>query len=219
MSHSRNRYTPNRSNPGTPAPSEAAVRSYERMHWGIKPDKYHVVHDPMLPPNLVEMGKLKEIKLLAENPDGRAHGAGLTLQFGPGCLLCWEPNRMTRLYNVLTPETEREVGRLLQAHGLHRVPWVPLRHLATFDEAGVPRRNPKGRQAVPGSYPAAVRVQPVGIVEHVVYHTHKKGDGPSHYIHELGEETGIRPWLGRDDEGRLWWAGGAYEVTEAGVCD
>lgn len=199
-----------------PKPASYAIAAYTRTHWGIEPSKFHIIEDPLLPPQLTGMGFLKEIKL---RPDGRARASAgtIVLTFPKDCLLAFTPDKMTRLYCVLTRPAEQAIGQQLGNHP--EVPWVPLRHLATYDDAGQPRRHPNGRQAVPSTYPQGVHVQPVGVVEHVVYHTHKKGDGPSHYIHELGEETGIRPWLGRDRDGRLWWAGGNYCVTEPGICD
>jgi hypothetical protein len=56
-----------------------------------------------------------------------------------------------------------------------------------------------------------VHASPVGILTHVVYATDKKGDGYSFYIHKLGEESGLRPCLAVDGQGRMWIAGGNYK--------
>ena len=37
--------------------------------------------------------------------------------------------------------------------------------------------------------------------------------------HELGEETGVRPYLAVDQDGRLWWVGGNYRVLDDGIVD
>lgn len=71
------------------------------------------------------------------------------------------------------------------------------------------------------SYPK-VRVSPIGPVDYVIYYTHKKGEKPdshAYYEHEYGEVTGLRPWLAIDTKGRLWFAGGNYTTTPAGIED
>ena len=62
-----------------------------------------------------------------------------------------------------------------------------------------------------------IKVKPIGILRNVVYATPKKGDGFSLYIHEMGEETGIKPALCVDKTGRLWIIGGDYTCPVPGI--
>lgn len=62
----------------------------------------------------------------------------------------------------------------------------------------------------------------VSPIKHVVYRSFKPhlGDRPNtHYIHTLGEESGIRPELGIDNEGFPVIHGGAYTIESRGIVD
>lgn len=60
----------------------------------------------------------------------------------------------------------------------------------------------------------------LGKLESVTYATHKKGDGPSSYTHEFGEEGGKRPSLAVDVKSkRLHIVGGDYRVERRGIVD
>jgi hypothetical protein len=53
----------------------------------------------------------------------------------------------------------------------------------------------------------------------VVYFTHKKDDGPSFYIHRMGEMTCYFPIIACDRQGRLWICGGNYTSPTPGITD
>ncbi len=76
-----------------------------------------------------------------------------------------------------------------------------------------------GRQAAFRQHHPNVPVIILGLCTHVVYETDKKEDGLSQYIHEFGEESGIRPILTCDKQGRVWLAGGNYTVPPEGITD
>jgi hypothetical protein len=60
----------------------------------------------------------------------------------------------------------------------------------------------------------------LGQLEAVEYSTEKKGDGPSVYRHEFGEEGGRLPTLAVDPEVRdLHIVGGSYTVERRGIVD
>lgn len=60
----------------------------------------------------------------------------------------------------------------------------------------------------------------LGRLESVTYATHKRGDGPSSYTHEFGEEGGRRPSLAVDTKNkRLHIVGGSYRVEPRGIVD
>jgi hypothetical protein len=171
------------------------VKRYKSSHWGEVSTKVYDINDKDIPEKLVKMGDLLEIKILR----------GPTISgFSSHCLLAFSPTIDERLYNILTLKTQKQARQLIES----KKDWVTLSEAAEM--AG-------GRQA-DFSYPP-VKVQILGLAKHVVYHTHKKGDGPSDYIHELGEESGIRPLLCVSKDGRLWYAGGNYSVPDEGITD
>jgi hypothetical protein len=60
----------------------------------------------------------------------------------------------------------------------------------------------------------------LGRLEAVEYFTHKRGDGPSIYRHQFGEEGGKKPRLAVDVEtDRLHIIGGDYSVEDRGIVD
>lgn len=60
----------------------------------------------------------------------------------------------------------------------------------------------------------------LGKLENVTYSTNKKGDGPSHYVHQFGEEGGRKPGLAVDVDTRdLVIVGGDYDVQSRGIVD
>jgi hypothetical protein len=83
-----------------------------------------------------------------------------------------------------------------------------------------------GYQAQVGRYPA-LQVSPLGRLAKVSYQCAKGNfdtgkddegaDGFSIYVHQMGEEGGIRPGIAVDKLGRLWLAGGSYRCLRAGI--
>ena len=69
-----------------------------------------------------------------------------------------------------------------------------------------------------GGYPH-VEAKPVGVLTAVVYYTTKKDDGPSFYIHRMGEQSCHFPILCCDAQGRLWICGGHYRSPTPGITD
>lgn len=195
-----------------PKPSPTALQRYRSSHWGIEPDVCFVQDDPDLPDHLVMMGRLQEI---AVDPTfGRRGGKPVLLTFSGDELLTFDQGSPERLYNVLEPETEA----LVREEFWDAAPKMPAFGLGELAERTATSRVKRPRQCK-RPYARGVRAKPVGIVEHVVYATHKRGDGPSSYIHALGEESGCKPILAVDQQGRLWWAGGNYHVPDAGITD
>jgi len=181
--------------------STNARKRYDSSHWvnsenprRDKPRVYEIPDGENLPDTLTKMGDLLEIKI----------SRGPTLEFSPDSILAFSPRIDERMYNVLTPEAKKKAKKLIKGDK----PWVSLTEAA--DKAG-------GRQA-DFTYPD-IQVQVIGPAKHVIYHTEKMGDGPSDYIHTLGEESGTRPLLTVDKKGRLWFAGGNYSVPDEGITD
>lgn len=67
---------------------------------------------------------------------------------------------------------------------------------------------------------AAQALAKLGTLEEVTYSTHKRGDGPSRYVHSFGEEGGQKPDLAVDVDTRdLVLVGGDYTVEPRGIVD
>lgn len=176
-----------------------AQREYEAAHWGIAPKHVFEVADRDIPKTLVQMGFLKELHVKP------AHGGKYRLTFSKPSSVAYDPTGLRHLFLVLTPKDQRDIAAI---RAKLRVPADDMLG-EVADEVG-------GRQA-DWRYPA-LRVAVLGTCTHVVYATHKKGDGPSDYIHELGEDRGgIKPALCVDQAGRLWLAGGSYKVEHRGI--
>jgi hypothetical protein len=69
-----------------------------------------------------------------------------------------------------------------------------------------------------GGYPD-IEGKPVGIMTAVVYFRDKKDDGPSYYLHKMGEVSCYLPILCCDSRGRLWVCGGNYLSPTPGITD
>lgn len=180
------------------------VERYRSFHWGVEHRKVTDVRDGLLPPVLTEVGKLHSLYL--RTPDGE-----FELALPRGCQLTFDPNHASERLYIICPPDFREKIRALMKHDRSR---MNLNEIAAY--AG-------GRQT---RYPyPSMNARPLGVVTHVVYFTTKKGDGPSGYIHEFGEETAkVKfvervPILAADDSGRLWLCGGAYTCPDPGITD
>ena len=189
--------------------SNRASKVYKDWHWGNGPTQLIQWDDPQIPDPLIEIGRLVEIRLIdrSEAPTRLVtHQADLD-----GTHLVFDPaSEGKRLYVLLPQEYRRAVRRLYdpdqKALGL---PWLA--------------KNACQGATQLGGYPSDVGGQPLGHITHLIYLTHKKGDGVSQYIHELGEEDKAAkakprlPLLVADPTGRLWIVGGAYTCPNEGI--
>lgn len=184
------------------APTGDPVDRYTRWHWGEPPTKQITVDDRNLPEHLIECGKLVECHV-----DLYPDDEPVTLTPEDGASLCFDLDHPDdRLYIVRLPKRVRAaVRRRWCGAGAE---WWDLQAVAKL--AG-------GRHAVE-DYPA-VEVTRIGTLTAVVYATHKRGDGPSQYIHHLGEESGVQPILAADHQGDLFICGGNYTSPTAGITD
>jgi hypothetical protein len=182
---------------------EDPLENYYQAHWGIEANRSWKRADSDLPKVLIEMGKLLEIQI----------HRGPTICFGPGCQLVYSTDASTRLFNLLTKKGQKVIKA--SYWDSNKKPYL-LEEIA--DKVG-------GRQA-DFTYPHLFAV-PIGRMKHCVYQTAKGSyeeedtpDGMSEYIHKFGEKsegTGELPMVCVDFSGRLWLAGGAYEVLRGGI--
>lgn len=199
---------------------------YRSHHWGIEADRVFDVDDPDLPDELCVMGRLLEVEVNV----GR--GRPVTLNFDRFAasdrnlaLLAFTAPRPRRLFAVLTGKAQAEMLHHARHCYTDRAA-MPLVELARA--AGGLQASSKARRVCP--YPD-VDVVNLGTVAALVYSTAKKDDAkpkkrnprsardyrPDGYHHTMGEDGGVRPYLGLDADGRIWFAGGDYTVPEAGI--
>jgi hypothetical protein len=182
----------------------AGAKGYEDWHWGTPPKFKVKWDDPDYPDgDLIECGRLVELHF--REPGARKDTViKLSRREANGSHLCFDPShRFGRLYILSHVDFSEKMRKKYRqnpgyANG-SKYREMPLTDLA---------RAVGGRHAA-ADYPN-VDAAPVGILTHVVYATDKKGDGYSFYIHKLGEESGLRPCLAVDGQGRMWVAGGNY---------
>ncbi len=204
------RRLPERVNPTHPRrshPSHKALEKYKETHWGIEADSVMRKNDPDLPRELVEMGKLLELVVKPESQEDE-----YSLQFPEyeKTSLAFSQGKDERLYIILPSKVERALKRDL---------WQPDAPTVRLGEVNKLAGGRHTRFKCPG-----IEVQVLGRVTHVIYQTQKlddyKEDGQaSRYIHEMGEESGILPYLTIASDGTLWFAGGNYRVLKGGITD
>lgn len=190
-------------------------QAYEDWHWGKGPERVVDWDDPDMPPMLVECGKLVRLHVRAPRSNPRRHPRRerdamieLSRRLSANSHIAYDPDHPhERLYLLVHPEARP----VLRQRFWRNNPAQPmdLNHLAAV--AG-------GRHSRRADYPH-VMVKPVGVLTAVVYFTHKQGDGPSYYIHRMGEMTHHLPVLAADQQGRLWMAGGNYTSPTPGITD
>jgi hypothetical protein len=180
------------------------VEAYTDFHWGYDPEELIHVDDPILP-DVAGIGRLIALHV-GENGESE-------LMFPQGSTkatrsyIAYDPAHPCDRIHLVVPKADRR-----KAAGLYRRARRSLqRPLADIAE------DVGGRQARQ-PYPALMGVD-LGVVKEVIYLTSKKGDGLSYYIHEFGEESGVRPHLAVDQDGRFWLLGGNYTCPRPGITD
>ena len=177
---------------------------YRQFHWGQKATFMKEIADPRLPNHLIEIGRLVDMKV--ENPIAhRVHHVHNDDDLDTNHLAFDPDTRNRPLYFILDEKNRRLATSLFRNE---KIPWMQLKDLARK----VGGRH--GRRPYPN-----VMVQPVGILKAVCYSTIKKGDGPSWYNHDHGENSNVFPWLALGMDGNLWYAGGNYTCPIPGITD
>lgn len=177
---------------------------YKKWHWGEPGGKRIKIKDSRFPPHLIEIGLLMELhlkpldgsagkkKICVEEDDMNNNHAAFDMD-----------HKAQRMYLVLSESSMRDAAKLFD----RRSPTYKLQEIA---------KSAGSRHGAMRDYPD-VDVQPLGWLTGLCYFTHKRGDGPSGYIHEMGEEGGKPPVLCVSADGNLWLAGGSYSGPVAGV--
>lgn len=192
------------------------VQQYDDWHWGISPDRVLNWDDPDTPEMLIECGRL--VGLHIRLPDGASYHRSprrerdTRVEFSPKVSeqshIAYDPNHPHQRLYLLLSSTALPVlaTQFWTKNGV-----APM----DLNEAAVVAGGRHGEQM---DYPH-VQVKTVGILTALIYFTHKQGDGPSYYIHKMGEKTHFYPVLCADAGGRLWIAGGSYTSPTVGITD
>jgi len=179
--------------------------------------------DPDYPPGeLIECGRLARLHFRAPDNSRDRHPRrkrdttiALNMEMANQSHLAFDPNHADERLYLLMPAP---VCIALKARfwGENTAPSRSLAEWATL--AG--GRHGKRAHVSPadGGYPQLMG-KPVGILTAVVYWTNKEGDGPSFYIHRMGEVSCYLPILACDPQGRLWVCGGNYLAPTPGITD
>jgi hypothetical protein len=188
---------------------------YKNWHWGEEATEKIEWPDADYPDTLIEIGRLTELHV-KEDPSlpGRSQVIRIPEEHVDGSHLAFDADHPAQRLYVLTPEVVRRATR---RHYWDEEANAPLEDLARglSESMGATSAHASG-------YPR-VNASPVGYLTHVVYLTHKRGDGVSLYIHELGENDKhagkpVRlPLLAVDAKGRFWVVGGAYTCPVPGI--
>lgn len=187
-------------------------KAFTDWHWGVKPGKVIEWNDADYPDNLVECGRLVELRVRLPGQRRTTHWHVGEKESAVSHLVYDQDHSAQRLYICSSPNLRNDT-RILHWQGSKAKVW-DLNDLAA---------TTGGRHATEDYPPIAVK--PVGILTHVLYHTWKKGDDDhpdplkagSTYIHKCGEESGIMPILAADARGRFWIAGGDYTAPTPGI--
>ena len=176
-------------------------------HWGENPKEPFEVDDDDLPERLIECGRFAEMHFypISGRPNRKDKIVKNPQNLANKSYLAFDPDHpFQRLYIVLDPKLQKKFKK------------------EYWDESDAHIFNPAdiaeaaGGKHATDDYPD-IEVKPIGILRNLVYATPKSGDGFSLYIHAMGEETGIRPAICCDDQGRLWIIGGDYTCPIPGI--
>jgi hypothetical protein len=189
---------------------------YKNWHWGEEATTQVEWPDPDYPDTLIEIGRLTELHV-KENPEvkGRPQIIRIPEDHADSSHLAFDADHPAQRLYVLTPEAVRRAARRTYYDADANMPLEALAQ-GVAEDVGATAAHASG-------YASNVNASPIGFLTHVVYLTHKKGDGVSLYIHELGENDKhagkpVRlPLLVVDAQGRFWIVGGAYTCPVPGI--
>jgi hypothetical protein len=187
------------------------AKGYEEWHWGIPYKQKVDWNDPDLPDgDLIECGRLCELHI---REPGQRKDTVLKLSRAEanGSHLCFDPEHPNGRLYILSHTDFAEKLKTKYRKNPQYVGGSKYRPMLLSELA----RGVGGRHGT-SDYPE-VEAAPIGVLTHVVYATEKKGDGYSFYIHKMGEESGIRPYLAVDGQGRAWIVGGSYSCPTPGI--
>ncbi len=187
-------------------------KKYTDWHWGVGPAEVIDWDDPDLPENMIECGRLVRVHFRAPASVNPRRERDTMIEFSRPVArrsyVAFDPAHPSeRLYLLVSPKATKQLADRFFFD--NSAPALPLGQMSLM--VG-------GRHGKVDDYPN-VMVKPIGVMTGLVYHTHKQDDGPSYYIHKMGEESAHYPVLCCDAQGRLWIAGGNYTCPTPGITD
>ena len=194
-----------------------AKDEFRRWTWGLPHHDVEKWSDSVLDKHLgkdheyVATGRLCELHF-TEPGKKKQTILRLNTKQANNSLLMYDPeHRYQRLYFKLDPSFQRTLKKRYLTN--------PKYQFMQAAKAASLVGGRHGRKSNPGRDYPKVEVMPIGMWDAVVYAIEKKGDGFSKYIHKMGEESGVKPALGLDKNGRLYVLGGNYTCPTAGITD
>lgn len=193
---------------------QRGARHFQDWHWGEPATRVIDANDPDLPKVLIACGTLirlhvRPVQHRKQHPRRHVdHSIEFSRQLSAHSWVAYDPNHPSqRLYFIVHPQARRAFVQKLWTENTAAA--VPLNTLASL--VGGTHGRLQG-------YPN-IQAKPLGLLTAVVYHTTKKGDGPSFYIHNIGEVSNVFPVLCVDATGRLWTVGGNTTAPTPGITD
>ena len=191
-----------------------AEERYKRWHWGIDSTHQLKVDDDRFPDEMIEIGRLMELRLVRPEIDrsNPKYSDNLSIEIDEDsineCYVVFDHNHSKdRIYFLLNPQTQEDFKEIY--NDLDDTP-IGMNDIAIHGG---------GHHGDMKDYPDQL-VKPFAYITDVVYYTHKKGDDDgigSGYVHKMGEEGGTEPILGIAEDGTIWMLGGSYTCPYAGI--
>jgi hypothetical protein len=194
--------------------SNLSSKHYADWHWGIQHQAVKKWDDPDYPEgDLIECGRLVELRV--HQPGVRKTTIiKLKKDESNNSHLCFDPEHSNqRLYILAAPKLQSRMKETFIESSKRN----PKQKVMPFMSLNEMAAKIGGRHKTPDY--AYVDCMPVGVLTHVIYACEKGEDQYSFYIHKLGEESGLRPWLAVDRKGRPWIVGGNYTCPTPGITD
>jgi hypothetical protein len=112
-----------------------------------------------------------------------------------------------RMYVLLDPKIKPQLAARFYEENSCRA--MPLNYMAKIAGGRHSRRQDYGDS----------EAKIIGLLDEVVYFVDKRGDGPSPYIHHMGEKSHHKPFLAIGNDGTMHIVGGNYTCPVAGITD
>jgi len=193
------------------------AREYRRWTWGLPHHQVEPWSNQVLDKHLgkdheyIACGRLCELHF-TEPGKRKQTVLRLNRNEANNSLIMFDPqHRNQRLYFKLDPKFRAKLKKRFVAN--------PKYSFMQAADAAAIVGGRHGRRSNPGTDYPKVEVMPFGVWDAVVYAVEKNGDGFSKYIHQMGEESGVKPALGMDRRGDVYVLGGNYTVPTAGITD
>lgn len=181
---------------------------YSEWHWGIPHQETVTINDPTLPEHLIECGRLVEFTYRKPDQSTRIKDKLFKLPRAESnkTHLAFDPDHEFHRLYIVSPD--QKVRKKFRTELYKPNPHIdmPLWEMSMW----------VGGCHATEDYPD-LEARVLGVMTTVVYACEKEGDGYSFYVHEMGEESGVKPLIAISKCGRLWIVGGDYHAPTPGI--